>query len=152
MPEILLTIQEAASVTGKSIQTIRRAVKARKIIAKKKKTPQGFNYMVTQDSIITCYKLDKNLFQQSRQKTSIDGNKKSDNPDNSHNKEIAEFATKEEVKNVQARFDELMGEYRQEKENLMRFTKAFQDRFVVLENQIKLLEVPGRKRWYQFWK
>jgi transposase len=35
MPETLLSIQEAADRVGKSIQTIRRALKTKKLIAKK---------------------------------------------------------------------------------------------------------------------
>lgn len=38
-----------------------------------------------------------------------------------------------------------------DKENFFRLVKTFQDRIVVLENQVKLLAQP-KKRWYQVWK
>lgn len=57
MPETLITITDAASISGKSIQTIRRAIKAKKIKVKKQKTPQGFNYLIIKDTLVECYQL-----------------------------------------------------------------------------------------------
>jgi len=146
MAETLLTIQEVASITGKSIQTVRRAIKARKIISKRKKTPQGFNYLITQDSIISFYKLDKSIFQD-RERGSLDRKRSFPNSETTGN-----FATLHDLKNLQNGMEELLNEYKKEKESFVRFIKAFQDRFVVMENQMKLLEEPDKKRWYQFWK
>ncbi len=143
MAETLLSIQEAADICGKSIQTIRRAIKNRKISAKRKKTPQGFNYMVSRDNIIALYKLDKNLFQKHHERGSLQESNAAGNND---------YVTKNDLHDVQSRMEELLDEYRKEKENFMRFMKVFQERFLILENQIKLLEAPRQKRWYQFWK
>lgn len=41
-----VSIQEAAGVMGKSVQTIRRLIKKGEIKAKRVKTPQGFNYII----------------------------------------------------------------------------------------------------------
>jgi len=45
----------------------------------------------------------------------------------------------------------LISQHEKDKENLFRLIKSFQDRMIVLENQVKMLESP-KKRWYQFWK
>ena len=45
-----ISIQEAADLTGKSIQTIRRAIKTKKVEFKRRKTPQGFNYQIKASS------------------------------------------------------------------------------------------------------
>ncbi len=57
MSETLITITDAAAISGKSIQTIRRAIKAKKIRVKKQKTPQGFNYLIVKDTLLTCYQV-----------------------------------------------------------------------------------------------
>ncbi len=140
MAETLLSIQEASSLSGKSLQTIRRAIKNKKIGAKRKKTPQGFNYMVSRDSIVAFYNLDRSLFQQHHEKGSIQQQNAADG---------SEHITKNDLNIMHSRMEELLDEYRKEKENFM---KIFQERFLVLENQIKMLEAPSRKKWYQFWR
>lgn len=143
MAETLLSIQEAAAITGKSIQTIRRAIKARKIISKRKKTPQGFNYMVTQESVASYYKIKMSEFAKDREQGSV--KEKSLSNDGA-------FATLHDLQAMEKEVADLLEEYKKEKESFMRFMKAFQERFVVLENQLKLLEEPKKKSWYQFWK
>ncbi len=144
MPETFLTIQEAAEVSGKSIQTIRRALKTNKLEHKRKRTPQGFNYMISRESLIDAFKLSDSLFD--REPAGIKGK--------SAPKEVAtEYAKLADLKQLQVDMTALFDEHRKEKDNFMRFMKAFQEKFVVLENQMKLLEEPQRKRkWYQFWE
>jgi rRNA maturation protein Rpf1 len=149
MSEILLTIQEAAELSGKSIQTLRRALKNRKFVAKKKKTPQGFNYLITRESLVAFYKLKNVPPVSGREQGSIKNNEP---PVETQKKEItSEYATLEDLKKFQTMFEDLLSNNAQEKEKFMQFMKAFQDRFVVLENQLKLLDQP-KKRWFQFWK
>ncbi len=145
MAETLLTIQEAAAITGKSLQTIRRAVKARKIESKRKKTPQGFNYMVTQASVASFYKVDMKAFNRDREQGSINSKEKGVSND-------GVFATLHDLQALEREVAGMLDEYKNEKESFMRFMKAFQERFVVLENQLKLLEEPKKKSWYKFWK
>lgn len=143
MAETLLSIQEAAAITGKSIQTIRRAIKAKKIISKRKKTPQGFNYMVTQESVASFYKINAKAFNRDREQGSV------------KEKDLSTegaYATLQDLHAMEKEVADLLEEYKKEKESFMRFMKAFQERFVVLENQLKLLEEPKKKSWYQFWK
>lgn len=143
MAETLLSIQEAAAISGKSIQTIRRAIKNNKLTAKKRKTAQGFNYMVTQDSLTTFYKINPTLFD--RQQSSIKEKESTTAISN-------EVATQKDLQMLQQSLEHMLDDYKKEKDNLMRFMKAFQDKFVALENRYKLLEEPKKKAWYQFWK
>ncbi len=140
----LITIQEAAEISGKSVQTIRRAIKAKKLKARKKKTPQGYNYGVDRESLIKQYKI--RLATQEKSKSGIKKKKKNAlaHPENS--------PTYKEFRKIQNDIEDLMEEQEKTKENFMRFMKTFQERFVLLENQLKLLEEPKDKKWYQFWK
>ena len=141
MSETFLTIQEAAELSGKSIQTIRRAVKSKKVVIKKKRTPQGFNYLLGKDSLFKFYGIQANLFERDA------GGIK----DSAKTKGLTkEFATIEDLKKFQKDISDVLEEHKKEKDSFMRFMKAFQERFVVLENQLKLLEQPKRK-WYQIW-
>lgn len=143
MAETLLSLQEAAKISGKSLQTLRRALKSKKIRAQKKKTPQGFNYLIVQDSLINFYKLQRSLFD--REHGSVK------EPVEKTQEVSQEFATMSEFKKLEDSISHILDEHKKEKENFMRFMKAFQERFVVMENQLKLLDQPQR-RWYQFWK
>ena len=141
MSETFLSIQEAAEISGKSIQTIRRAVKSKKVAIKKKRTPQGFNYLIGKESLIKYYKIQASLFE--REAGGIKETAKTKGL-------TAEFATIDDLKKFQKDIEVVLDEHKKEKESFMRFMKAFQERFVVLENQLKLIEQP-KKRWYQFW-
>ncbi len=141
MPETLLTLQEAAKISGKSLQTIRRALKGKKLQAKKKRTPQGFNYLIVQESLVKFYKLSQSsIFD--REQRSIKEETKAVS---------AEVATLQDLQKLQAHVEGLLEGNKKDKESFMRFMKAFQDRFLSLENQFKLLEQP-KKKWYQVWK
>jgi hypothetical protein len=145
MPETFLTIQESAEISGKSIQTIRRAIKANKVQCKRKKTPQGFNYMVGRDSLVNYYKLEAKNFD--REQGGIKGGSSK-----SSSREItSEFATLHDMKKMQKDIEGILDGYKKEKETFMRFMKTFQERFIVMENQMKLLEQP-KKKWYEVWK
>lgn len=144
MAETLYTIQEAAEAANKSVQTIRRALKTRKLVGKKQKTPQGFNYLIGQETLFSFYNMERphatvkdtaNLA--SAEQTSL----------------VTEYATKDEVTEQKKVLTRLVDENRKDKETFMRFVKVFQERFTSLESQVKLLEEPGKKkRWYEFWK
>lgn len=143
MAETHITIQEAADLSGKSIQTIRRAVKSKKLAHRRKKTPQGFNYLVSRESVIEVYKLriPKTERKAGRLKQ---GKKKKD--------DVQEFATIDDLKKLQGDITGMLEENEKAKESFMRFMKTFQEKFIVMENQLKLLEQPKEKKWYQFWQ
>ena len=110
MAETLLSIQEAAKISGKSIQTLRRALKAKKIRSQKKKTPQGFNYLVVQDSLMSFYKLKPSMFE--RDHASIKEEGKTSTQELS-----TEFATIEEFKKLENSIGHILDEHKKEKEN-----------------------------------
>lgn len=148
MAETLLTIQEAAELSNKSVQTIRRALKSKKLEAKRKKTPQGFNYLIKQDSLTQLYSLEAS----NRTHQGIKNNN-SEPVTASTSSVSVEFATKNELLQQQKNFEKMIEENKKDKETFMRFVKVFQERFTALENQVKLLEEPiEQKKWYQFWK
>lgn len=143
MAETLYTIQEAAEAVNKSIQTIRRALKSKKLNGKKQKTPQGFNYLIGEEALFSFYKMErphgkvKSPTLAGAEQTSL----------------VTEYASKEEVVEQKKVLDRLVEENRKDKDTFMRFVKVFQERFTSLESQVKLLEEPGKKKkWFQFWK
>lgn len=143
MAETLYTIQEAAEAVNKSVQTIRRALKSKKLNGKKQKTPQGFNYLIGEEALFAFYKVErphgkvKSPTLAGAEQTSL----------------VTEYASKEEVADQKKVLDRLVEENRKDKETFMRFVKVFQERFTSLESQVKLLEEPGKKKkWFQFWK
>lgn len=134
-----ISIQEAADLSGKSIQTIRRALKNKKIQHRRRSTPQGFNYVVNKESLEDFYKLNKEM----NKRRESGGIKKT-------NVLEPEYLTKKDLNSVKDDLRELVDEQVKIKQSLVSFMKAFQDRFVSLEHQMKLLEEP--KKWYEFWK
>lgn len=140
MAATYITIQDAADLSGKSIQTIRRAIKSKKISSRKKKTPQGYNYAINRESLIRFYKLRIDL----PDRRSAGLNRKRNTRH--------ESAALSDLKAIQKDIEDLMEEQRKTKESFMRFMKTFQERFIVLENQLKLLEEPKDRKWFQFWK
>lgn len=140
MTATFITIQEAAEISGKSIQTIRRAIKGKKVSSRKKKTPQGYNYAVDRDSLFKYYKIGPapGVKGGARKQRSL--------------AETDEYATVRDLKRIRTSIEELMDEQMKTKDNFVRFMKTFQEKFVLLENQLKLLEEPKDKKWYHFWK
>ena len=154
MAQTFLTIQEAAMLSGKSIQTIRRAIKSKKLKAKKSKTPQGYNYIVDRESLISIYEI-KNA-DEIKVKPQEDENESKESDElksevaKTQKKLSKQFITTEELGLFKDTIQKLIDQHEKDKENLFRLVKSFQDRMVVLENQVKMLEAP-KKKWYQFW-
>jgi len=160
MAQTFLTIQEAAMISGKSIQTIRRAIKSKKIKARKSKTPQGYNYMVDRQSLVSLYEIKNadeakfNNRQSSAEKQSAEKNESTElrnEVSKAQKKASKSAASTEELNLFKETMQKLISQHEKDKENLFRLIKSFQDRMIVLENQVKMLESP-KKRWYQFWK
>lgn len=53
----MLTLQEAAFISRRSAQTIRRLIKGNKIRYRRRRTPQGFNYYVEKESLLGFFDL-----------------------------------------------------------------------------------------------
>lgn len=124
----LITINEAAQVAGKSIQTIRRMIKQKKVQVKRQKTPQGFNYLIIQESL----------------KTATQGT-----PDIQENeREHRPVTTSHEDHTTIQR---LIEQNQKDKENFFQLLKTFQERNTYLEDRVKLLEAP-KPSWWKIWK
>ena len=220
MEEMLISITDAAQMCGKSIQTLRRAIKSKKIKVRKKRTPQGFNYLVEKESVLSFYGLkEPKSFRDIPIEQGIDeaaihaSHGVHDAPvtsegvhseglpvdtvdarDTVHARaeelakmhdiqvaqaqaaaqaqavalattqatthqmalrleihETATIAVQESVKQLDSKLENLVGQYTQERTQLGNLLKEFQDRMLVIENQVRMLQAP-KKRWFQMWK
>lgn len=140
-----ISINEAAQVSSKSIQTIRRMIKQKKIQIKREKTPQGFHYLILKDSLLGFInEHDQTITQKA---SSIqEGNRmhRSITPSNSED-------LKKEFDRLNTTIQKLIEQNEHDKENFFQLIKTFQDRNLTLEEKIKLLEAP-QLSWWQFWK
>ena len=144
MTKDFISIKDASEISGKSIQTIRRMIKSKKIKFKKEKTPQGFNYLVDLEDMITFYNIDRS--------TTVGLNKQ----ETSTNQETAVVAQAQVQQSIQpaiefnATLTKLIDQHSKEKENLFNLIENFQNKVVNLENQIKI-ERMNNKAWWKFW-
>jgi len=150
-----ISLQDAASLAGKSVQTIRRAIKAKKLLAKRKKTPQGFNYLIDKESLIETFKLEGKVMQEAVESTSE--NTELSSPVSDATIQAIHTIEKQycEVKDLFSTFNKtmqtLVEHNNQERDNFYRLMKTFQDRVVMLEDNIRVMAEKGNKRWYKFW-
>lgn len=147
MSKKYISIQDAAELSKKSIQTIRRAIKAKKLNFRKKKTPQGFNYLIDHESLCRLYKIKispnpKEEIKPPKTKTNKVSSKK-----DSQNIHI----TADDFKNFTKTLEKMMNQHAEERQNFLRLVNTLQEKIFVLENQLNLLKSP-QKKWYKFWK
>lgn len=179
MSDVLISITDAASISGKSIQTIRRAIKAKKIKVRKQKTPQGFNYLIVRDTLISCYQVKEAdalreipIERESENATSesvIHDGMGTVHLDISETKELDTLEHAEEIKNallahgkaqeraqaaiavLDEKISDVVNKHNGEREQVTQVLTEFKDRILILENQIRLLQAP-KKKWFQLWK
>lgn len=132
----LLTINEAAQISGKSIQTIRRMIKQKKIQVKRQKTPQGFNYLVIKESLVAYTQPGQTIQENVREHRPI--------------AQASGEMLKEQIDKFSLTIQSLIDQHQKDKENFFQLIKTFQDRVVSLEGHIKLLEAP-KKKWFRLW-
>ena len=142
-----ITINDASSLAGKSIQTIRRMIKRRKIQVKKQKTPQGFNYMVIKESLLDFMKNNTEVEVEETETTEPTPgiqNEREHRPIENSGIDLL----KAELSGFNTTMQKLIDQNQNDKQNFFQLIQTFQDRVVALEGQIKLLEAP-KKRWWQ---
>lgn len=143
MAKEFITIQESADISKKSIQTIRRAIKAHKIKYKKIRTPQGFNYLINYKSLCELYdvKMEPNVKEEikNEKKSSIETSKKDIH------------ISAEDFRDFTKTMERLISQHSEERQNFLRLVNTLQEKIFVLENQLNLLKSPAKK-WYQLWK
>lgn len=140
-----ITIQDAAELSGKSIQTIRRAIKTKKVQTKKQKTPQGFNYLIERGSLIEFYNLKiaespKIVNEMPEIKETV--SKKEDNF----------YISTDDFRNFTQTLERMVNQHSDERQNFLRLVNTLQEKIFVLENQLNLLKAPQQKSWLKFWK
>lgn len=141
----LININEASIVSGKSIQTIRRMIKHKRIQVRRQKTPQGFNYLIIKESLL-------DYISRCTQPIMHDALHTQDT--SREHRPISQPYTdllKAELDRFGTTIQKLIEQSEKDKENFFHLIKTFQDRVVTLENQIKMLEAP-EKYWWQIWK
>lgn len=175
----LITIGEAANLINKSAQTIRRLIKNDKIKYKRKRTPQGFNYVVDKASLFEFFQSLKNPVEVTE--TPIQATSQTDSetpiqpvqavrgegeiyflesdetiaekrPVNQQPQEAPPVAiTQQQSSDYTNIVEKLLDQHRQDKEKLYQLLEVFQNRIVGLEEHIRLLSAPKRK-WWEIWK
>ncbi|MBU1018884.1 MAG: helix-turn-helix domain-containing protein [Patescibacteria group bacterium] len=170
MANQLLTIAEAASVAKKSQQTIRRLIKNDNVKSRRKRTPQGFNYMVDKASLLeylgvieTQPKPKKNepapvpeyddepeIYVLDPQDEDVIEEVFKVEDEITETLETTPEATSEDSPQYTAIIEKLLDQHQSDKEKLYSLVEAFQNRVVTLEEQIKLLQAP-KKPWWKVW-
>ena len=145
MTKDFISIKDASEISGKSIQTIRRMIKSKKIKFKKEKTPQGFNYLIDLNDMITFYNIDRSaagitdtVIQEEETTTAVVSQ---------ISQESVSIQPAIEFNNTMSK---LIDQHSKEKENLFNLIENFQNKVVNLENQIKI-ERMNNKAWWKFW-
>lgn len=148
MAKEFITIQEASEISGKSIQTIRRAIKAKKLLVKRKKTPQGFNYLVNRESLYEFYRMKIPHEQTSKTETT---EQKESNIEKDHGKKQVHISS-DDFQSFARTMERLISQHAEERQSFLRLVNTMQEKIFFLENQLNLLKSPDKKRWYAFWK
>lgn len=151
-----ISIQDAADMSGKSIQTIRRAIKARKFLFKKIRTPQGFNYDIEKDSLCRFYKMTTEAsIQAAPAKTEKPVEEKAKTKAMSEDiKEVKKekrYVEADDLKVFTMTLERLIAQHGDERQSFLRLINNLQEKIFVLENQLSLLKAP-EKKWFAFWR
>lgn len=157
----LINIHEAAEISGKSVQTIRRALKTKRIKFRKKGTAQGFNYLISRSSLLEFYRI-KNTFtglkeevvSENQEKIPFEANEKKTEKliEETAEKAFEGFSVSaDDFRNFTKTLERMVTQHSEERQNFLRLVNTLQEKIFVLENQMNLLQSPKR-RWYQLWK
>lgn len=146
MAEKYISLQQAAKLSGRSLQTIRRCVKSKKLKFKKEKTPQGFNYTVSEESLSELFNLNltPKVEKQVKQKVEIEAEVKQEDPAGKMLVDVEDF------KSFALTMERLVSQHAEERQSFLRLVNTLQEKIFVMENQINLLKAPSKK-WYQLW-
>jgi ribosomal protein S15P/S13E len=156
-----ISIKEAAEISGKSVQTIRRMIKAKKLKFKKERTPQGFNYLIEADSVYEHFDVERD---ESAPEVTTSTNqtdiveaveakvKEEDTPvapavaqDRSHQK----IVNYEPVKEFNDTIQKIVDQHGKEKENLFKLIESFQNKVIHLETKLK--DKSSKKGLFRLW-
>ena len=152
-----LSIKEAADLSGKSIQTIRRLIKSKKVKFKKDRTPQGFNYLIDEQSFCDLYNLNRSQtarkIETQEETTTVTSAEVTPVQQESsavvmqNTNAMVEYDT---VNEFNCTIQKIVDQHGKEKENLFKLIETFQNKVISLENKLKV-ETLSKKKWYKFW-
>lgn len=145
MSDQYISIKDASDLSGKSIQTIRRAIKAKKFKFKKQRTPQGFNYLIDKESFFNEYNI-------SRADTTrnLDETRAVVAPtQTSVSTELTNFSN--QLQEFSRTLEKIVDQHAKEKENLFKLIETFQNKVISLENKLKLVEESVKRKWWKVW-
>ena len=145
-----ISIQEASDLSQKSIQTIRRAIKSKKLKVRRMKTPQGFNYLVDKNSLCGFYGV-KNVEKSSKPSEKTETANDFSTEISSSKSTGKEIISADEFRNFTKILEKMVNQHSDERQNFMRLVNTLQEKIFVLENQMNLLKTPAKK-WYHVWK
>ncbi len=160
----LISITEAADLVNKSTQTIRRLIKAGAVKYRRKKTAQGFNYMIDKASLLDQFGLLPTQTEQAPQQDydypktvqHVTETPVSSHQDTYHAPTPQNVPAQQVVKEVAKGpdyneiMDKLLEQHQSDKEKLFQIITLFQKRVESLEQQLVQLSAP--KKWWQFWR
>lgn len=146
MSTCYITIKDAAELSGKSVQTIRRLIKSKKVKFKRDKTPQGFNYLIDKNSFMEFYNITRGH---------TDLNKTAIPLETAEIKEDTTAITLKQSFDAAVEFNEtvrqMIKQHSTEKESLFKLIDSFQGKVIALENRLKIESEKANKPWYRFW-
>jgi len=142
-----ITIQEAAELADKSIQTIRRALKGKKLKFKRQDTPQGFNYLINRESLCSIYK----IVIKGEKQAEVKEEAKESAPKVTATKSDKMMISAEDFNSFARTMESLISQHSEERRSFLHLVNTLQEKIFVLENQINLLKEPKAK-WYQVWR
>jgi metal-dependent amidase/aminoacylase/carboxypeptidase family protein len=150
-----ITIQDAADLSNKSVQTIRRAIKANKLKHRRKQTPQGFNYVVNKVSLCELYgiKIEEPEKEETVMKEVEETKAETKKVANTEAEVNAEntYITTDDFQSFTKTLEKMISQHADERQNFLRLVNSLQEKIFVLENQLNLLGSP-EKKWFHFWK
>jgi hypothetical protein len=146
MKKEFISIQEASELAGKSIQTIRRAIKAKKFKVNRQKTPQGFNYLIEKESFCETFKIKLSQEAPKAKKETTKTEKKM----TSKSKNIT--VDPEDFKDFVRTMENLIAQHSEERKSFLGLINTMQEKIYILENQLNLLQAPQKKKWFSFFR
>lgn len=158
-----ISIKDAAELSGKSVQTIRRMIKAKKLKFKKERTPQGFNYLLEKESVYSHFgiKHDDSTPQvleatptaQTDIVEAVEAKVKEEEtpvaPAVAQDRQHQKIVNYEPVKEFNETIQKIVDQHGKEKENLFKLIESFQNKVVFLETKLK--DKSSKKGLFRLW-
>lgn len=156
-----ISIKDAAELSGKSVQTIRRMIKAKKLKFKKERTPQGFNYLLEAESVYSHFGVQRDdstpevttVTNQTDIVEAVEAKVMQEEApiapavaqDRSHQK----IVNYEPVKEFNDTIQKIVDQHGKEKENLFKLIESFQNKVIHLETKLK--DKSSKKSLFRLW-